>query len=54
MQKNLPGGLGETGFDKWPVDNLPKSSQMIWTAILVIQIVGMFPHIKCQQRFQPL
>mgnify|MGYP004653011011 CR=1 FL=1 len=31
-----------------PVDNIPKPAQMVGTAVLIIEIIGMFPYIKSQ------
>ena len=29
-----------------PVDHIPKSGNVIWASILVVEVVGMFPHIQ--------
>ena len=41
-------------FDDIPIDNLPERSQMVRATVLIVQIVGMFPYIKSQQRLQTL
>ena len=41
--------LVKTFSNDLPVDDLPKGSQMIWPAVLIIQIVRMLPYIECQQ-----
>ena len=33
-----------------PVHNLPKRVKVIQTSILIVKIIGMFPHIKSKQR----
>ena len=37
-----------------PINNLPQCSQMVSTAVLIIQVVSMLPDIERQQRFQAL
>ena len=41
-------------FDDLPIDDLPEGREMSSTSILVIQIIGMLPDIKGQQRLQAL
>lgn len=40
--------------DFLPVDELPEVMQMRCTAVAVINIIGVLPHIHRQQRFQSL
>ncbi len=40
--------LVKTFSNDLPIDDLPERSQMIWPAVLVVQIVGMLPHIEGQ------
>ena len=35
-----------------PVDDLPKSVQMVWATVLIINVIGVFPNIESQQRPQ--
>ena len=34
----------------FPIDNRPESGKMIGTAVLIIQVIGMFPNVKGKQR----
>lgn len=34
-----------------PVDHIPDVIKIFWTAILMLEIVGMFPHINADDRF---
>jgi hypothetical protein len=33
-----------------PIDKAPKGRNVIWTAVLVIEVVRVFPHVEAQQR----
>ena len=39
-------GLTVSQFNLFPVDDVPESGNVVGAAILIIGIVGMFPHIK--------
>ena len=36
-----------------PVDNLPQGGKMVWPAVLVVEVVGVFPNVEGQQGLQP-
>lgn len=38
--------FAETGFYQLPVDDGPKSGEIIRTAVLVVKVVGMLPHVE--------
>ena len=40
--------------DDLPVHNSPERSQVVRSAVLIIQIVGMLPDVESQQWFQTL
>ena len=33
-----------------PVHNIPESFQRIFAPVLVIKVIGVFPHIECKDR----
>lgn len=39
-------------FNDVPVDDLPDGSQMVGTAVLIVEIVGMFPHVDAHERLE--
>lgn len=39
-------------FNDIPVNDTPELFELLATAILIIEIVGVLPHIKCEQRMQ--
>ena len=41
-------------FDNLPIDNLPERSQVVRSAILIVQVIRMLPHVEGQQWLQPL
>ena len=43
-----------TSFYNIPVDNLPDSSQVIWTSVLIIKVVSVFPNVDTHERFQTM
>ena len=44
--KESHSGLTVSQFNLFPVDDVPESGKVVGAAILIIEIVGMFPHIK--------
>lgn len=36
-----------------PVDKVPQLVQVVGTAVLVVDVVGMFPNVEAEQRLQP-
>ena len=41
-------------FNYLPIYDLPECGEMSGSAVLVVEIVGMFPYIEGQKRFQAL
>ena len=39
-------------FDDFPVHDLPEGGEMGGAAVLVVEVVGVFPHVESQQWFQ--
>ena len=37
-----------------PVDDLPKGGKVCGTAVLVVEVIGMFPHVESKQGREPL
>ena len=46
---SLAGKVSEAGFDSGPVDDLPERGEVGRTTVLVVEVVGMFPHIEGKQ-----
>ena len=46
----LSEGGGVVFFNSSPVDGIPPALEIIRTAVLVVQVVGMFPDIAAQKR----
>ena len=44
--KESHSGLTESLFHLFPVDDAPESSEVVGAAILIVEVVGVFPHIK--------
>ena len=44
--------LGVTVVEFLPVENVPQLDQVINTAILIIEVIGMLPHIEGENGFQ--
>jgi hypothetical protein len=42
--------MKEEFFDVFPIDDVPKGVNVIGPAILVIEIVGVFPYVEKQNR----
>ena len=47
-------GLLQKTFNNLPVDDVPKSGQMVHTAVLVIQVVSVLPNVYTQQGIVPV
>ena len=45
---------GETLVDLIPIDDAEKRGHIVGTAVLIIQVVGMFPHINAHDRGQAI
>ena len=39
----------QTMADDLPIDHVPKGGEVVGAAILVLQIIGVFPHIAAKQ-----
>src|SRR5215211_386605 len=48
--ESLLEGLLKASFYFIPVDHIPPSRHIVCPAVLVLEIVGMFPYIKTQKR----
>src|SRR5579872_3254333 len=46
--------LGEAFIDLVPVDHVPPGGKIFRAAVLVLQIVGMLPHVVAQDREESL
>lgn len=45
-------GFGEVIVGKLPVDKVPPSIKVLGSGIAVVNVVGMFPHVACEQGHQ--
>src|SRR5687767_835099 len=43
-------GLLEVSFYPLPVNHIPPSRYIVRSAVLVLEIIGMFPYVKTQKR----
>src|SRR5690348_1935127 len=50
----LPLGNGEAAVDLIPVHHVPPCGKVIGTLVLVLQVVGVLPHIVAKNRKQSL
>ena len=46
-------GVGEILFHLGPVDYVPPGGEIIGPAILILQVVGVFPDVHTEERLPP-
>jgi len=47
-------GGGEALIDLVPVDGVPPGGEVLWAAVLVLEVVGVLPDIVAKDRIKPL
>src|SRR5690606_41442555 len=48
-QRRLYRGCSKTVRNSVPIDHIPEGSHVIRTLVLIVQIIGMLPHVQAEE-----